>query len=149
MITNNIHFSGSSNHGRNIDCPLCRGLLWINTSWTGLPQYFFDETGTIDRYFICAWCSSILNISNDNLEIIERRNSLYRISSRDIVIIKENELSKLLFDMVKSSAHIVDNKIYSIGGTFHSKESFLTWCSNTVNKISQSNQLVRLPVIEI
>ncbi len=148
-MNENVHFSGSSINGINITCPCCEGLLWINLSWPGLPIFSFNEKGELDRPFICAWCTSVLAIhENNTLIILQRKNSLNFIGSNDLIIIKESELSLLLLNMVSNRA-IKKDSFFQIGGNFKGKDDLLSWCSTTVNHLTQSNKLVRLSVIDI
>lgn len=141
----------SATEGENYTCPCCEGLIWVNLSWPGLPFWEYTEDGGIDRPFGCPWCGSVLIVGPMNKISTQKTNfNLRMLGSSDLIIISEDQLSSLIFSLLKNVAvRISDSNKFVIGRPFDSEEEFKLWCSGVTGQIRTSNKIVRLPVIDI
>lgn len=136
-------------HGLEKVCPSCSGLIWINTSWPGLPIWTLDSSGNSDREFCCAWCDSILSIINNDIRVIETRFSNKQINSDDLLIINEQNLSILIEDiLLRSSSRIGNSDNFILGKSFFNKDQLKMWIKTISSKIRESKKILRMPVYE-
>ena len=144
------YLTGTSETGLEVTCPSCRGFLWVNLSWSGLPRWEVQPDHSLDRYFKCTWCNAILAIAQEKqLNLIYSGSSISKLSSNDILIIHEHNLTELLIKLLLSRVNIRDDGSCSLGGNFANNEELRVWVATTVSQLHQSNTWVRLPVLDI
>ena len=136
-------------YGYQETCPNCAGLLWINLKWPGLPQWTFNEDGSLSENFMCPWCESVCAIGpNSVLSIENMANHSRRITSDQVLLIDSGHLAVLLCRLLYNQ---VNNKegILKIGGAFADEQELMKWCANVVSPVYKSNKLIRLPALPI